>query len=56
MVQEVTKSRATKFRGTKKMAQEVHIRLGAQVPSIQIQYFVQRAFSIANFFEKYIVE
>ena len=28
---------------------------GAQVPSIEIQLFVQSAFSMANFFKKYFV-
>ena len=28
---------------------------GAQAPSIEVQRFVQSAFSIANFFKKYFV-
>ena len=28
---------------------------GAKAPSIEVQWFVQSAFSMANFFEKYFV-
>ena len=28
---------------------------GAQAPSIEVQQFVQSAFSVANFFQKYFV-